>query len=79
MGPRGLDRDNAVRIKALQGISVDVYKGLSVSLEYNVRYNSEPVDDRKSTDSTIVFDLSADIQRNGRERVIIPPNAGRHG
>ncbi len=62
IGTRDLGRDNAVRINAVQGISVDVYKDLSVSLEYNVRYNSEPVDNRKSTDSTIVFGLSLDIE-----------------
>ena len=62
IGTRDIGRDNAVRINAVQGISVDIYKDLSVSLEYNVRYNSEPADDRKTTDSTIVFGLTLDIQ-----------------
>lgn len=62
IGTRDIGRDNAVRINAVQGISVDIYKDLSVSLEYHVRYNSEPADDRKSTDSTIVFGLTLDIQ-----------------
>ena len=62
IGTRDIGRDNAVRINAVQGISVDIYKDLSFSLEYNVRYNSEPADDRKTTDNTIVFGLTLDIQ-----------------
>jgi putative salt-induced outer membrane protein YdiY len=62
IGTRDIGRDNAVRINAVQGISLEIYKDLSVSFEYNVRYNSEPADDRKKTDSTIVFGLSLDLE-----------------
>ncbi|MCA9456788.1 MAG: DUF481 domain-containing protein, partial [Nitrospira sp.] len=62
IGTRDIGQDSAVRINAVQGISVDIYKDLSFSLEYNVRYNSEPADDRKTTDNTIVFGLTLDIQ-----------------
>lgn len=46
IGSRDIGRDNAVRINTVQGISVEIYKDLTVNFEYNVRYNSEPVDDR---------------------------------
>jgi len=62
IGTRDIGRDNAVRVNAVQGISAKIYKDLSVSLEYNVRYNSQPADDRKTTDSTIIFGLTLDIQ-----------------
>ncbi len=60
-GTRDFTHDNAVRLNAYQGISIKVYKDLSIRLEYNVRYNSKPVDDRKTTDSTITFGLSLDL------------------
>lgn len=60
-GTRDFGRDNAVRLYANQGISIKVYEDLSIRFEYNVRYNSQPVDDRKTTDSTIIFGLSLDV------------------
>jgi putative salt-induced outer membrane protein YdiY len=62
IGTRNFGRGDAVRIYAVQGIRVEIYKDLSVNLEYNVRYNSEPAEDRKTTDSTIILGLSLDIQ-----------------
>lgn len=60
-GTRDIGQDNAVRLNAYQGISIKIYKDLSIRFEYNVRYNSKPVDDRKTTDSTITFGLSLDL------------------
>jgi len=60
-GTRDIGQDNAVRLNAYQGISIKIYKDLSIRFEYNVRYNSQPVDDRKTTDSTITFGLSLDL------------------
>ena len=60
-GTRDIGRDNAVRLNAYQGVSIKIYKDLSIRFEYNVRYNSKPVDDRKTTDSTITFGLSLDL------------------
>jgi putative salt-induced outer membrane protein YdiY len=61
IGTRDIGRDDPVRVNANQGISVTIYEGLSIRFEYNVRYNSKPADDRKTTDSTIIFGLSLDI------------------
>jgi len=60
-GTRDIGRDNAVRLNANQGGSVTIYKDLSIRFEYNLRYNSKPADDRKTTDSTIIFGLSLDL------------------
>jgi len=57
-GTRDIGRENAVRLNAYQGISIKIYKDLSIRFEYNMRYNSRPVDDRKTTDSTVIFGLS---------------------
>jgi putative salt-induced outer membrane protein YdiY len=60
-GTRDIGRDDAVRLNANQGISIKIYKDLSIRFEYNVRYNSKPAEDRKTTDSTITFGLSLDL------------------
>ena len=60
-GTRDIGRDNAMRLSANQGVSVKIYKDLSIRFEYNVRYNSQPAEDRKSTDTTINFGLSLDL------------------
>ncbi len=60
-GTRDIGRDNAVRLNANQGVSVKIYKDLSIRFEYNLRYNSKPADNRKTTDSTIIFGLSLDL------------------
>ena len=61
IGTRDIGRDDAVRLNANQGISIKIYKDLSIRFEYNVRYNSQPADERKTTDSTIIFGLSLDL------------------
>ena len=60
-GTRDFGRDNAVRLNANQGMSISIYKDLSIRFEYNVRYNSKPADGRKTTDTTIIFGLSLDL------------------
>jgi putative salt-induced outer membrane protein YdiY len=61
IGTRDIGRDDAVRIYGNQGVSVKIYKDLSIRFEYNVRYNSKPAEDRKPTDTTIIFGLSLDL------------------
>jgi putative salt-induced outer membrane protein YdiY len=60
-GTRDIGRDDAVRLNANQGISIKIYNDLSIRFEYNVRYNSKPAEDRKTTDTTITFGLSLDL------------------
>lgn len=60
-GTRDIGGDKAMRINANQGISIKIYKDLSVRFEYNVRYNSKPAEDRKPTDTTITFGLGLDL------------------
>ena len=61
IGTRDIGRDEAVRVNANQGVSVEIYKDLSIRFEYNVRYNSQPAEGRIATDSTITFGLSLDV------------------
>jgi len=61
MATRDIGRDDAVRLSANQGVSVKIYKDLSIRFEYNIRYNSKPAEDRKTTDTTIIFGLSLDL------------------
>lgn len=60
-GTRDIGRDKAMRMNANQGLSVKIYKDFRIRLEYNLRYNSEPADDRKKMDTTITFGLSLDL------------------
>ncbi|MCW5785432.1 MAG: DUF481 domain-containing protein [Nitrospirales bacterium] len=50
-----------MRLNANQGMSISIYKDLSIRFEYNVRYNSKPADGRKTTATTIIFGLSLDL------------------
>ena len=61
LGTQDIGQGNAVRLNAKQGISVGFYKDLSIRLEYYMRYNSQPAEDRKSTDTTIIFGLGLDL------------------
>ena len=61
MGTRDIGRDDAVRLSANQGVSVKIYKDLSIRFEYNIRYNSKPAENRETTDTTIIFGLSLDL------------------
>jgi putative salt-induced outer membrane protein YdiY len=61
IGTRDFGRDEAVRLNANPGISIKIYKDLSIRFEYNVRYNSKPPEDRKPTDTTITFGLGLDL------------------
>ncbi|MDR4493981.1 MAG: YdiY family protein [Nitrospirales bacterium] len=60
-GTQDFVRDHALRINANQGFSVKLYKDFSIQFEYSVRYNSEPADGRKTTDTTLTFGLSLDL------------------
>jgi putative salt-induced outer membrane protein YdiY len=57
-GFRDLNPQKAVRIRADQGFRVPVYKHLSLNLEYDFLYNSNPAPGRKTTDQLYIFGLS---------------------
>jgi len=57
-GYRDLNPEKAVRIRADQGFRVPVYKHLSLNLEYDFLYNSNPAPGRKTTDQLYIFGLS---------------------
>jgi putative salt-induced outer membrane protein YdiY len=61
IGTRDIGQDDAVRLNANQGLSIKIYKDLSIRFEYNLRYNSKPAEDRKTTDTTIIFGLGLDL------------------
>jgi putative salt-induced outer membrane protein YdiY len=49
---------NAYRIRADQGVRLPIYKGFSLNLEYNIRYNSNPASGRKTTDEAYIIGIS---------------------
>jgi putative salt-induced outer membrane protein YdiY len=49
---------NAYRIRADQGVRLPIYKGLSLNLEFNMRYNSNPAPGRKTTDQAYIIGIS---------------------
>lgn len=48
----------ATRIMAQQGIRVSIYGPISLNLEYDVRFNSNPMPGRKTVDSSFIFGVS---------------------
>src|SRR5688500_14652109 len=61
-GFRDLGHGSATRVNADQGIRVKIYGNLWVNLEYDLRYNSQPVEARKTTDTNVILGLSYDIK-----------------
>jgi putative salt-induced outer membrane protein YdiY len=49
---------NAWRLRADQGVRVPVYKQFAVNLEYDLRYNSNPVPGRKKSDHLYIVGIS---------------------
>ena len=64
IGTRDIGRDDAVRINAVQGVSVNIYKDLSLSFEHNVRYNSQPAG--RDSDGYKFRQISSRISANSR-------------
>ncbi|GKS59615.1 hypothetical protein YTPLAS18_31420 [Nitrospira sp.] len=62
-GYRDLDDHGALRIDAQQGIRVNIYGDLSFNFEYDIRFNSNPVQGKKEVDSSIIFGLSYGFER----------------
>jgi putative salt-induced outer membrane protein YdiY len=62
-GFRDLGGAWATRLNAEQGIRVKVYGDISFNFEYDIRFNSQPVEGRKSVDSTLIFGLSYGFER----------------
>jgi len=52
----------AIRWNADQGIRVKISSNWRVNFEYDLRYNSQPVADKKKTDGNIIFGFSYDIK-----------------
>ena len=52
----------AFRLNADQGIRVKVWGDLSLNVEYDIRYNSQPAAGRKELDTTFIFGVSYEIK-----------------
>src|SRR5262249_45853535 len=53
---------SATRWNGDQGIRIKITDNWRVNLEYDVRYNSQPVADKKTTDTNIIVGFSYDIK-----------------
>ncbi|MDN5940271.1 MAG: DUF481 domain-containing protein [Nitrospira sp.] len=61
-GFKDLGHGSATRVNADQGIRVKITKNWRVNFEYDLRYNSLPVEGRKAVDTTIIFGFSYDFK-----------------
>ena len=61
-GFKDLGHGSGTRVNADQGIKVKITDRWRVNLEYDIRYNSLPVADKKTTDTNIIFGFSYDIK-----------------
>lgn len=61
-GFQDLAHRNAFRINADQGIRIKIIGRWRLTVEYDVRYNSQPVDNKKTTDTNLILGLSYDIK-----------------
>jgi putative salt-induced outer membrane protein YdiY len=61
-GFHDLGQGSATRWNADQGIRVTISGRWRLNLEYDIRYNSQPVEGRKTTDTNIIFGFSYDIK-----------------
>lgn len=62
-GIRDLMLRNATRVEAQQGIRVNVYGGLSLNLEYDVRFNATPAAGKHAVDTALIFGVSHGFER----------------
>ncbi len=61
-GFQDVGTSSAFRLNADQGIRVKVWGDLSLNVEYNIRYNSQPAADRKELDTTFIFGVSYEFK-----------------
>ena len=61
-GFKDLGHGSATRVNADQGIRVTLIGNWHMQFEYDLRYNSLPVQGRKTTDTNIIFGFSYDIK-----------------
>ena len=61
-GFKDLGHGSGTRVNADQGIKVKITGNWRVNLEYDIRYNSLPVADKRTTDTNIIFGFSYDIK-----------------
>lgn len=59
---KDLGHGAATRVNADQGFRVKVMDNWWINMEYDIRYNSEPVTDKKTVDTNIIFGLSYDLK-----------------
>jgi len=61
-GFKDLGHGSATRVNADQGFRVKITNNWRINLEYDFRYNSLPVADRKTVDTNIIFGFSYDLK-----------------
>ena len=61
-GVHDLGHGSGTRWNADQGIRVKITGNWRINLEYDLRYNSLPIADKKTTDTNIIFGFSYDIK-----------------
>jgi putative salt-induced outer membrane protein YdiY len=61
-GFQDVGTSTAFRLNADQGIRVKVWGDLSLNVEYNIRYNSQPAAGRKELDTTFIFGVSYEFK-----------------
>ena len=59
---RDLGHGSATRVNADQGFRVKFTNNWRINFEYDIRYNSEPVADKKTVDTNIIFGFSYDLK-----------------
>ena len=57
-----LGHGSGTRWNADQGIKITITDNWRINLEYDIRYNSLPVEGKKTTDTNIIFGFSYDIK-----------------
>jgi len=61
-GFKDLGHGSATRVNADQGVRVKITQNWRVNVEYDLHYNSLPVEGRKSVNTNIVFGFSYDYK-----------------
>jgi len=59
---KDMGHGEATRVNADQGFRVKIMDDWWINLEYDFRYNSEPVADKKTVDTNIIFGFSYDLK-----------------
>jgi len=59
---KDLGHGSATRVNADEGIRVKIFQNWRVNFEYDIRYNSLPVEGRKTVDTNIIFGFSYDFK-----------------